>query len=92
MVLKLGRTEVVLEAGKGVKSRPTEPLHNHHYNITMSDRSEAGDRIFASTRWLAENRNRSYVIFLTGPNGRTIYRSVDQPVDVEKPVGRKKKR
>ena len=92
MVLKLGGTEVILEAGNGVKSRPTEPLHNHHYNITMSDRGDAGDKIFASTRWLAENRNRSYVIFLTGSNGKTTYRSVDQPVDVEKPDGKKKKR
>ncbi|MEY3897262.1 MAG: hypothetical protein RLZZ214_2783 [Verrucomicrobiota bacterium] len=92
VVLKLGGTEVILEAGKGVKSRPTEPVHNHHYNITMSDRSDAGDRIFASTRWLAENGNRSYVIFLAGSNGKTIYRSVDQSVDVEEPVGKKKKR
>jgi hypothetical protein len=92
VVLKLGGTEVILEAGKGVKSRPTEPVHNHHYNITMSDRGDAGDRIFASTRWLAENGNRSYVIFLAGSNGKTIYRSVDQSVDVEEPVGKKKKR
>jgi len=92
VVLKLGGTEVVLEAGKGVKSRPTEPVHNNHYNITMSDRSDAGDKIFASTRWLSENRNRSFVIFLTGSNGKTTYRSVDQPVDVGEPVGKKKKR
>lgn len=92
VVLKLGGTEVILEAGKGVKSRPTEPVHNHHYNITMSDRSDAGDKVFASTRWLAENGNRSYVIFLTGSNGRTTYRSVDQSVDVDEPVGKKKKR
>ena len=92
VVLKLGGTEVVLEAGKGVKSRPTEPIHNHLYNITMSDRSDAGDKIFASTRWLAENGNRSYVIFLTGSNGKTTYRSVDQSVDVEEPVGKKKKK
>ncbi len=92
VVLKLGGTEVILETGNGVKSRPTEPVHNHHYNITMSDRSDAGDKIFASTRWLVENGNRSYIIFLTGSNGKTTYRSVDQSVDVEEPVGKKKKR
>ena len=92
MVLKLGGTEVILEAGKCVKSRPAEPVHNHYYNITMSVRSDAGDKIFASTRWPAENTNRGYVMFLTGSNGKTTYRSVDQPVDIEEPVGTKKKR
>jgi hypothetical protein len=92
VVLKLGGTEVVLEAGKAVNSRPTEPVYNHHYNITMSDRGDAGDKIFASTRWQAGNANRGYVIFLTGSNGKTTYRSVDQSVDVEEPVGKKKKR
>jgi hypothetical protein len=91
VVLKLGGTEVILGVGNGVKSRPTEPVHNSHYNITMSDRSDAGDKIFASTRWPAENANRGYVIFLSGSNGKTTYRSVDQAVDIEKPVGKKKK-
>ena len=92
VVLKLGGTEVVLEAGTGVKSRPTDPVHHNHYNITLSDRGDAGDKIFAATRWPVENANRGYVIFLTGSNGRTTYRSVDQAVDAEEPVGKKKKK
>ena len=81
VVLKLGGTEVVLEAGNAVKSHPTEPVHNHHYNITMSARSDSGDKTFASTRWPFENKNRSYVIFSTGSNGRAAYRTVDEPVE-----------
>jgi hypothetical protein len=91
VVVKLGGAEVVLEAGQAVTSRPTDPVHNHHFNITMSDRGEARDKIFASTRWPTENGNRSYVIFLTGYNGKTTYRTVDQSVDVKEPVGKKKK-
>jgi hypothetical protein len=92
VVLKLGGTEVILEAGNAVKSRPTEPVHEHHYIVTLSDRSDSGDKIIASTRWPVANGNRSYIIFLTGANGKTIYRAVDQAVDVVEPVGRKKKR
>jgi hypothetical protein len=92
VVLKLGGTEVVLESGNSVKSRPTDAEQNHYYNITMSARADAEDKVFASTRWPLLNPNRSYIIFLTGSNGRTTYRSVDQLVDVEEPVGKKKKR
>jgi len=92
VVLKLGGTEVLLEVGSGVKSRPTEPIQNHHYNISMSERSDEGDKIFASTRWPVGNASRSYVIFLTGSNGKTTYRSVDLSVDTKKPIGKKKKR
>lgn len=81
VVLKLGAAEVVLEAGNCVKSRPTEPIHNHHYIITMSARSESGDKVFASTRWPVETNTRSYIIFLTGSNGRTSYRAVDEFVE-----------
>jgi hypothetical protein len=88
VVLKLGGTEVILEAGNAVKSHPTDPIHEHHYNITMSERSESGDKLFASTRWPLVNPNRGYVIFTTGPSGKTIYRTVDQ--SVEKPGGKKK--
>lgn len=91
VVLQLGSTEVIVEAGVCVKSRPTEPINDNYFNITMSDRSELGDEIFASTRWPAENTNRGYIIFQTGSNGRTIFRSVDQSVDVATTSGKKKK-
>ena len=89
VVLKLGAAEVVLDAGSSVKSRPTEPVHNHHYIITMSSRSESGDKVFASTRWPVETSTRSYIVFLTGSNGRTNYRAVDEFVE---PTGGGKKR
>lgn len=91
VVLQLGSTEVIVEAGVCVKSRPTGPINDNYFNITMSDRSEVGDEIFASTRWPAENTNRGYIIFQTGSNGRTIFRSVDQSVDVATTGGKKKK-
>jgi hypothetical protein len=78
VVLKLGGTELVLEAGQSVKSRPTEPVHNHHYNVTMSTRSDSDDKVFASTRWPLHQAIRVYVIFLSQPNGRVIYRAVDE--------------
>jgi hypothetical protein len=81
VVLKLGAAEVVLEAGNAVKSRPTEPAGNNHYIITMSARSESGDKVFASTRWPVKTKSRSYIVFLTGSNGRTSYRAVDEFVE-----------
>lgn len=81
VVLKLGGNEVILEAGNVVKSRPTEPAGNNHYIITMSSRSESGDKVFASTRWPVETKNRSYIVFLNGSNGRTTYRAVDEYVE-----------
>jgi hypothetical protein len=91
-VLKLGATELVLEAGAATKSRPTEAGENHYYNVTMSERGDAGDKPIATTRWPVANSNRSYVIFLTGPNGKTIYRGVDLSADVVEPSSKKKKR
>jgi hypothetical protein len=81
VLLELGGTEVILEAGDAVKSRPTEPVNDHHYNVTMSSRSESGDKVFASSRWPLESGNRSYVIILNAPNGRTTYRAVDEYVE-----------
>ena len=81
VVLKLGAAEVVLDAGDFVKSRPTEPVHNHHYNITMSARGDSGDKVFASTRWPLVNQNRGFIIFLTGSNGRITYRAVDDFIE-----------
>lgn len=78
VVLKLGGTEVVLEAGNAATSRPTEPVHNHHYNVTMSTRSESADKIFASTRWPLDQTKRGFVIFFTQPNGRVTYRAVEE--------------
>lgn len=78
VALKLGGTEVVVEAGGAVKSRPTEPVHNHHYNITMSVRDDVGDKVFASTRWPLDGSKRGYVVFLAKASGRVTYRSVDE--------------
>lgn len=89
VVLKLGTTEFVLEAGAATKSRPTEPVQNHYYNITMSERGDSGDKLIATTRWPVANSNRSYIIFLTGSNGRTSYRAVDEFVG--QTGGRKKR-
>ncbi|MCU0752480.1 MAG: hypothetical protein MUC40_05555 [Akkermansiaceae bacterium] len=77
LVVKLGGTEVVLETGNSAISRPTDPVHNHHYNITMSTRGEAGDKTIASTRWPMNHPNRTYVIFQTNDSGRTTYHAVD---------------
>jgi hypothetical protein len=81
VVLKLGGNEVVLEAGDTVKSRPTDPVNNNHYIITMSARSDSGDRIFASARWPLQTKNRSYIIIMPGANGKTTYRAVDEVVN-----------
>jgi hypothetical protein len=78
VVLKLGATEVVLEAGKAVTSRPTEPVHNHHYVVTMSTRDDSAEKIFASTRWPLSPAKRAYIIIFTQPNGRVTYRAVDE--------------
>ncbi|MCX8495792.1 MAG: hypothetical protein ORN51_06370 [Akkermansiaceae bacterium] len=58
----------------------------------MSERGDAGDKPIATTRWPVANNNRSYVIFLTGPNGKTIDRTVDLSVDAEKSGSKKNKR
>jgi len=78
VVVKLGATEVVLEAGAAVTSRPTEPVRNHHYIVTMGTRGESADKIFASTRWPLNQTKRVFVIFFTQPNGRVSYRAVDE--------------
>lgn len=78
VVLKLGATEVVLEAGKAVTSRPTEPVHDHHYNITMSTRDDSAEKLFASTRWPLNQPKRAFVIFFTQPSGRVTYRAVNE--------------
>lgn len=78
VVLKLGGTEVVLEAGNAATSRPTEPVHNRHYNVTMSTRDDSADKIFASTRWPLNQTKRAFVVFFTQPNGRVTYRAVDE--------------
>jgi hypothetical protein len=78
VVLKLGGTEVVVEAGNAVTSHPTDPVHNHHYIVTMSTRGDSADKIFASTRWPLNQPKRAFVIFFTQPNGRVTYRAVDE--------------
>ncbi|MCU0749242.1 MAG: hypothetical protein MUF13_06820 [Akkermansiaceae bacterium] len=78
LVLKLGDTEVVVEAGASVKSRPSGPLGSGFCKVIMSTRSESGDKIFASTRWLMANPKRGYVIFTARSNGKITYRAVDE--------------
>jgi hypothetical protein len=78
LVLKLGDTEVVVEAGKSVKSRPAGPVGGGFCNITMSTRTASGDKIFASTRWLMANPKRGYIIFTARSNGKITYRAVDE--------------
>jgi len=78
LVLKLGDTEVVVEAGESVKSRPSGPPGSGFCKVTMSTRSDSGDKTFASTRWLMANPKRGYVIFTPRPNGKITYRAVDE--------------
>lgn len=78
VVLKLGGNEVVLEAGDAVTSRPTGPVHNHHYMVTMSTRNDSADKVFASTRWPLNAAKRAFVIFSAQPSGRITYRAVDE--------------
>lgn len=78
VVLKLGGAEVVLEAGQAVTSRPTDPVHNHHYIVTMSTRDDSADKVFASTRWPLNASKRAFVIFSAQSSGRISYRAVDE--------------
>ncbi len=78
VVLKLGGNELVLEAGKSVKSRPTNPVDNNYYDIIISERDAAGDKIITSSRWPVDDKLRSYVFFSTNARGRTTYRAVDE--------------
>lgn len=78
LVLQLGDTEAQVDAGASVKSRPSGPVGSGFCKITMSTRSEAGDKTFASTRWLMANPKRGFVIFTTRPNGKVVYRAVDE--------------
>jgi hypothetical protein len=88
IVLKLGDNELVLEVGKTVKTRPTNPVDGSYF-ITISERNPAGDRIISSTRWPVDEHLRSYILFSTNTKGRTIYRAVDEYLDA---AGGKKKR
>lgn len=78
VVLKLGDTEVVVQSGESVKSRPSGPVGSGFCKITMSTRGESGDKTFASTRWLMANPKRGYVIFTARSNGKITYRAVDE--------------
>lgn len=78
VVVNLGETELVLEAGTTQKSRPTGADGKPFYNVTMSERDDSKDKIFASTRWPATNENRSLIIFHTKASGRTVYRTVEE--------------
>lgn len=78
LVLKLGDTEVVIEAGESLKSRPSGPIGGGFSKVTMSTRGESGDKVFASTRWPVDESKRGYIVFLSGPGGRVTYRSIDE--------------
>lgn len=88
VVLKLGGTELVLDSGKSIKARPTQPVDNNYYDVTISERDAAGDKPISSTRWPVELHARSYVFFSTNDSGRTSYRAVDEYLDA---AGGKKK-
>lgn len=78
LVLHLGDTEVVVEAGESVKSRPSGPAGSGFCTITMSTRGESADKTFASTRWLMTNNSRGYLIFTARADGKIAYRAVDE--------------
>lgn len=78
LALKLGDTEVVVGAGESVKSRPSAAPGSGFCKVIMSTRSEAGDKVFASTRWLVANPQRGFVIFVARPDGKITYRAVDE--------------
>jgi hypothetical protein len=78
VALKIGGTEVVIEPGKAETSRPTDPVRNHHFMVTMSTREDSAEKAFASTRWLLNHSKRAFVIFFTQPSGRIAYRAVDE--------------
>lgn len=76
--LKLGGTELVMEAGESAKSRPTEPVNDRYYQVIMSVRDETGDKAIASTRWPLDDDRRSYIIFLEGKDGKISYRAINE--------------
>lgn len=89
VVLKLGGTELVLEAGKTVKSHPTNAVDNNYYDVVISERDAAGDKLISSSRWPVDVHLRSYIFFSTNAKGRTTYRAVDEYLEA---TGGKKKR
>jgi hypothetical protein len=88
VVLKLGGNEVVIEAGKSVTTRPTEPVDGAYF-VTISERNAAGDKLITSTRWPMDDQLRSYLFFSTNEKGKTVYRAIDEYLA---PGGTKKKR
>lgn len=77
VVLKLGGSELILEAGKTVKSHPTDPVDNAYF-VTISERDASGDKLITSSRWPVDEHLRSYVFFSTNAKGKTTYRAVDE--------------
>ncbi|MES2923559.1 MAG: hypothetical protein V4819_18535 [Verrucomicrobiota bacterium] len=88
VVLKLGGNELVLEAGKAVKARPTDPVDNAYY-VVISERDPSGDKLITSSRWPVDSQLRSYIFFSTNAKGRTTFRAVDEYLE---PTNGKKKR
>jgi hypothetical protein len=78
VVLKLGGSEVVLESGKSIKTRPTDPVDKSYYDIVFRERDAAGEKLITSTRWPVDLHLRSYIFIFTNDNGRTSYRAVDE--------------
>ncbi|MEO5716881.1 MAG: hypothetical protein ABIT37_25600 [Luteolibacter sp.] len=91
LVMKLGGTELVIEPGQSAKSRPTTAVDNM-YQVLISERDTAGDKLISSTRWPAEDAARSYVFLTTDDRGRTIYRAVTEHLEAEKKTKPAKKR
>jgi hypothetical protein len=78
MVLKLGGTELTVGAGEVAISRPTEPVNDRYYMVTMSARDDSGDKTIASTRWPLQNKGRGYIMFLESSNGKITYRAINE--------------
>ena len=88
VVLKLGDTELVLEAGKAARSHPTNPVDGGYF-VVISERDQSGDKLISSSRWPVDVHLRSYVFFSTNAKGRTTYRAVDEYLEA---TGGKKSR
>ena len=80
VVVKLGGTEVVIEAEGSARARPTECTDNRYFIVTMHTRGKSGDKVFASTRWPLDKSKRGYIMLLAKPSGRVTYRAVEEIV------------
>jgi hypothetical protein len=89
LAVKLGGTELVLDAGKASTSRPTQPVDGAYFEIDIHTREDTGDKPVTSSRWPVDTHLRSYVFFSTNARGKINYRAVDEFVE---PVSGKRAR